>query len=80
MISGPSSPPRRPIDQKLVTMSVMATIESSMATSTWVPRPVRSRWRSPASTPITPKSAVPMSPSAPTGATAGGSSPWRFIS
>ena len=52
MISGPSSPPRSPIDQKLVTMSVMATIASSMATSTCWPAGA-SRWRSAASTPMT---------------------------
>ena len=42
-----------PSDQKLVTMSVMATMASSIAMSTCWPSPVASRWRSAASTPIT---------------------------
>ena len=43
----------RPIDQKLVTMSVIATIASNIAMSTCCPSPVRSRWRSAARMPIT---------------------------
>ena len=72
MMSGPRSPLRSPIDQKFVTMSVMATIASNIATSTCWPRPVRSRPRSAARMPIAAKSEVPMSPSAPAGLTAGG--------
>ena len=59
--------PRTPIDQKLVTMSVMATRASSMATSTRWPSPVRSRWRRAASRPMVANRAELMSPSAPTG-------------
>ena len=70
---------RTPIDQKLVTMSVIATIASNIAMSTYWPSPVRSRWRSAASTPMTPNSAEPMSPSAPTGIVVGGrSGPLRY--
>ncbi len=76
MISEPPRPPSRiPIDQKLVTRSVMATTESNIATSTYWPSPVRSRWIRAASTPTTPKIALEMSPSAPTGAVTGGWSP-----
>ena len=80
MISGADAPSRRPSDQKLVTRSVMATMASSIAMSTCWPTPVASRWRSAASTPMTAKSPEPMSPSAPTGATTGGSSPRRLNS
>ncbi len=48
---------RTPSDQKFVTTSVIATIASSIAMSTYWPTPVRSRWRSAARTPITPNSA-----------------------
>ncbi len=61
-----------PIEKKLVTMSVIATVASSIAMSMYCPRPVRSRWRSAANTPTTPKSAELMSPSAPTGLAVGG--------
>ena len=43
-------------------MSVIATAASSMATSTCWPSPVRSRWRSAASTPIDANNAALMSP------------------
>ena len=56
-----------PMDQKLGTTSSMATMASSMATSTRWPRPVRSRWRSADSVPITANRAVAMSPSPPIG-------------
>ena len=72
MISGPRSPRRSPSDQKLVTMSVIATIESSMAMSTCWPMPVASRWRRAASTPMAAKRAEEMSPRAPIGLTTGG--------
>ena len=48
-------------------MSVMATMASNIEMSTCWPSPVRSRWRSAASTPMTPNSAELMSPRAPTG-------------
>ena len=64
----------RPCDQKLVTTSVIATIASSIAMSTYWPRPVWSRWRSAARMPMTANSAELMSPSAPTGIVTGGSS------
>jgi hypothetical protein len=80
MISAAVAPPRSPSDQKLVTMSVIATMASSIAMSTCWPTPVASRCRSAASTPITAYSPEPMSPSAPTGATSGGSSPRRLSS
>ena len=70
----------RPIDQKFVTMSVMAITASNMATSTYCASPVRSRSRSAAKMPTEANRAAPMSPSAPTGETDGGSSPTRFIS
>ncbi len=63
---------RTPSDQKFVTMSVIATIASNIAMSTYWPRPVCSRWRSAARMPITPNSAELMSPSAPTGIVTGG--------
>ena len=44
---------RTPSDQKFVTMSVIATIASNIAMSTYWPSPVRSRWRSAARMPIT---------------------------
>ena len=68
---------RTPIDQKLVTTSVIATIASNIAMSTYWPSPVWSRWRSAARMPMTPNSAELMSPSAPTGIVTGGSSGWR---
>ena len=61
-----------PIDQKFTTMSVMATMESNMATSTYWPMPVWSRWRRAASRPMVANRAVPMSPRAPTGEAVGG--------
>ena len=43
---GHGVPMGMPMDQKLGTTSSMATMASSMATSTRWGRPVRSRWRS----------------------------------
>ena len=69
-----------PIDQKLGTTSSMATMASSMATSTRWARPVRSRWRSAASVPMTANRAVAMSPSPPMGEPIGGWSGGRLNS
>ena len=71
-ITGTALSGRTPIDQKLVTMSVMETMASNMAMSMYWPRPVRSRWRRAASTPITANSPELMSPRAPTGMAVGG--------
>jgi hypothetical protein len=69
---GPAIDAGAPIDHRNGTMSVIAIIESYIATSTYCPRPVASRSRSAASVPITPNSAVEMSPSAPATTTGGG--------
>ena len=69
---GQGVPIGMPIDQKLGTTSSTATMASSMATSTCWGCPVRSRWRSAASVPITAKRAVTMSPRPPMGEPIGG--------
>src|SRR5579859_2244162 len=68
----------RPIDQKLIPASAMATIESYIATSTYWPSPIRSRCRRAASTPNAANTAVPVSPMAPRGEVTGGSSGSRL--
>ncbi len=69
---GQGVPMGMPMDQKLGTTSSMATMASSMATSTRWGCPVRSRWRSAARVPITANSAVAMSPRPPIGEPMGG--------
>ena len=69
---GQGVPIGMPMDQKFGTTSSTATMASSMATSTRWARPVRSRWRSAASVPMTAKSAVTMSPRPPMGEPIGG--------
>ena len=81
MVDNRACPPSlSPIDQKFVTMSVIANTESNMATSTCWPSPVRSRCRRAARIPTVVKSAAEISPKAPTGDTLGGWSSIRFIS
>ena len=63
-----------------MTMSVMATMTSNIATSTRCGPPVASLSRSAAKVPIAAKRALEISPTAPMGATAGGLPSSRFNS